>query len=360
MSQKNLNRHRPININLDALRGICLSLVLATHFFGTSRLPIDSLNLNSIWRNFWILGSFGVTGFFVLSAYLLTSNFLNDASFTTKSVNQYYARRALRILPLYYLILSVEICYTAVSGKLSFGNLHHLLIFTANQEAYKWDDPGILGHLWSICVEVQFYILLPLLIMVKTKTRIFLVIIAILISVISRFVISTTYPYPAVWNFTSSHLGAFGLGIGIAYFSRSKSQLINSRRLWIFLLLNLVALFIEAITLGSKIFSGQISSVTYLQAELIFACVILLVLKSKSILFPKFLLFLGKRSYGIYIYHWPILLIFKDQMGITYLSLIQVVGLLSFTFLVGAFSYKFIERPFLNMKPYPREGTTSR
>lgn len=184
--------------------------------------------------------------------------------------------------------------------------------------------------------------------------------IAILISVISRFVISTTYPYPAVWNFTSSHLSAFGLGINIAYFSRSKSQFINSKRLWIFLLLNLVALVIEAITLGSKIFSGQISSVTYLQAELIFACVILIALKSKRILFPTFLSFLGKRSYGIYIYHWPILLIFKDQMGITYLSLIQVVGLLSFIFLVSAFSYRFIERPFLNMKPYPRERTTPR
>jgi peptidoglycan/LPS O-acetylase OafA/YrhL len=179
-----------------------------------------------------------------------------------------------------------------------------------------------------------------------------------LISVISRFIISTTYPYPAVWNFTSSHLGAFGLGISIAYFGRSKSQFINSGRLWIFLLLNLVALFIEAMTLGAKIFSGQISSVTYLQAELIFACVILITLKSKRTLFPRFLSFLGKRSYGIYIYHWPILLIFKDHLGITFLSLIQVVGLLSFTFLLGTFSYKFIERPFLNMKPYPRERST--
>jgi peptidoglycan/LPS O-acetylase OafA/YrhL len=174
MSQKNLSHHRPINTNLDALRGICLSLVLATHFFGTSRLPIDSPDLNNIWRNFWILGSFGVTGFFVLSAYLLTSNFLNDATFNTKCVKQYYARRALRILPLYYLIFSVAICYTAISGKLAFSHIHHYLIFTANQEAYKWADVGILGHLWSICVEVQFYILLPLLIMVKKILEFFL------------------------------------------------------------------------------------------------------------------------------------------------------------------------------------------
>jgi peptidoglycan/LPS O-acetylase OafA/YrhL len=195
---------------------------------------------------------------------------------------------------------------------------------------------------------------------VKVKTRIFLVVIGILISVISRLVVSAEYPYPAVWNFTSSHLGAFGLGISIAYISRSKSQLINSVRLWIFLLLNLADLFIEAITLGSKIFSGQISSLTYLQAELIFSCVILITLRSKRILFPKFLSFLGKRSYGIYTYHWPILLIFKGHMGVAYLSLVQVVGLLSFTFLLGALSYKFVEGPFLNMKPYPREKAIPR
>jgi hypothetical protein len=131
---------------LDGLRAISILLVLACHL-----LPLGpaTLELNGM------AGSMGMSLFFVLSGFLITSGLLRNPN-----VQEFVARRLARILPLVYAYtLVVFLVFTFQPKALFWTNLFTVNYFT------QYLDPDWSAHLWSLCVEIHFYLTIALVVL---------------------------------------------------------------------------------------------------------------------------------------------------------------------------------------------------
>ncbi len=149
---------------LDGLRAISIAFVLAAHLNGTQHFP-GIVNLIP-----GDLGSFGVRVFFVISGYLITSILLSELRRTGDiSLRRFYFRRTLRLFPASYI-------YIAVMAVLAGWNWVHParwdFPFAATYSMNFYDGRGWpLGHLWSLAVEEQFYLLWPFTLLMLGPAR---------------------------------------------------------------------------------------------------------------------------------------------------------------------------------------------
>ncbi len=140
------------------MRALCISLVLFAHLIGSAgfpRLPVP-------WPTFWsTLTSLGVRTFFVMSGFLITTILVRELRRTGGvSLRLFYLRRTLRIFPVCYVYLIILI----VAQRAHFVHLQHndvlaIVTFTMN---YHRDRSWYVGHVWSLGIEEQFYLLWPL------------------------------------------------------------------------------------------------------------------------------------------------------------------------------------------------------
>lgn len=147
--------------DLDGLRFICISLVLWHHAQPVSREALQLFNR----------GFLGVDFFFVLSGFLITTLLLRErARKGTFSLKNFYIRRALRILPVYFFVVcGVTALYVIIKGETQYLKLfpYHLLFLT---NFMTESIPG-LGITWSLSVEEQYYLIWPLaLLLVPRRT----------------------------------------------------------------------------------------------------------------------------------------------------------------------------------------------
>lgn len=171
---------------IDGIRGLAILLVLAWHLI----YLISFLRPNSfeayLLKVFFYYSWLGVDVFFVLSGFLLTSILYKNKT-SLHLLKTFWFKRALRILPLYWLILSVA--FVATFFKTSekgpgfywlFGNLPDLWSYTVflqniimtiqNQMSSAW-----LNVTWSLAIEVQFYLILPIAVLFLTKKKFFII-----------------------------------------------------------------------------------------------------------------------------------------------------------------------------------------
>jgi peptidoglycan/LPS O-acetylase OafA/YrhL len=148
-----LGNHLP---SLDGLRAISIALVFIGHVSGTKNLgPLTALSfLGNV-------GHFGVVIFFVISGFLITRLLIQEHHKTGHvSLTRFYARRALRIFPASYAYIGIMGLLSAL-GIISLAR-HDLLFSVLYLVNYKLDRSWFIGHLWSLSVEEQFYLLWPL------------------------------------------------------------------------------------------------------------------------------------------------------------------------------------------------------
>ena len=139
--------------SLDGLRAISICFVLVAHLTGTRGFP----NFVPLEK----LGEFGVRIFFVISGYLITSILLNELRRSRRiSLRRFYFRRTLRLFPASYAFILV----TAALASTQFVHLERwdLLFGVTYSMNYYLSNGWPLGHLWSLAVEEQFYLLWPL------------------------------------------------------------------------------------------------------------------------------------------------------------------------------------------------------
>ena len=334
------------NENLDILRGFCVFLVLATHILGSTDLPGFSAFANDIFHRIWAVGSFGVTGFFVLSSYLLSKIFIEEVQSDQLVVRHYFVRRILRIGPLYFLALIVAYLIELLLN-LNFHLIPYFL-FVQNFFSYKYQLSSPISHLWSVCVEEQFYLLLPGLFLLGRRIRISIALFLCFISPLCRL-ITIHLAYPAVWNFSSSHLDAFGYGLLLAQLSSEK------RIAWLKGKTTRMLIFPMAITFSALcssnttlLYTSNASAWSYSVAALLWTAVIA---QSGGLEwnfpFSKKLVFLGVNSYGIYVFHWIALWSFRKTLNISSLPLWLSAIIFVLTIVIAYFSKKYIEAPFM-------------
>ena len=145
--------------SLDGLRAVCILLVVIAHAHGTAGFPLVThpLPLQMLLHG---MGEFGVRVFFVISGYLITSLLLHEESKTgTVSLRGFYVRRIYRIFPAFYCFIAV-VAVLAGTGVIVLHrrDLLYAVTFLMN---YHPDHAWWVGHLWSLSVEEQFYLLWP-------------------------------------------------------------------------------------------------------------------------------------------------------------------------------------------------------
>jgi peptidoglycan/LPS O-acetylase OafA/YrhL len=142
--------------SLDGLRAISIAFVFIAHLTGTRHFPGALSPLSKLG-----LGEFGVRVFFVISGYLITSILLDELQ-RKGSINlsRFYFRRMMRLFPASYFLIAVTAILAMIGlVHLERWDLTFALTYTMNfYEARGWP----LGHLWSLGVEEQFYILWPM------------------------------------------------------------------------------------------------------------------------------------------------------------------------------------------------------
>jgi peptidoglycan/LPS O-acetylase OafA/YrhL len=177
--EPDLGRHLPV---LDGVRGVAILLVLVHHFVREPLAGATSLvdeGLHRLTKAGWV----GVDLFFVLSGFLITGILL-DTKHAQNYFRSFYARRALRILPAYYLFIvlcltlvpllvphDVEGKATMVRDQIWFWT--HLMNIYLVFVHHEW-PPFSTAHLWSLAIEEQFYLLWPLAVFLfrpQTVTR---------------------------------------------------------------------------------------------------------------------------------------------------------------------------------------------
>ena len=158
LEQKNttgaIDRHLARRIpSLDGLRAVSIALVLISHLIGTRGVP----HFFDVPED---LGNLGVRTFFVISGFLITGLLLDEKAATgTISLKKFYLRRVFRIFPASYAYVAVM----ALLGAFGIITLKHNDLFRAvtyavnNHYVHSW----WIGHLWSLSVEEQFYLLWP-------------------------------------------------------------------------------------------------------------------------------------------------------------------------------------------------------
>jgi peptidoglycan/LPS O-acetylase OafA/YrhL len=343
---------------LDGLRGLSIFLVLVAHFYSSG---LDAL------------GYLGVTIFFVISGYLITSILLSYAenlSIGTAAI-KFYGRRTLRLFPAYYLCIAV----TAILNVMNMRQIWWIDALYLNNFKIAHDGNwGVSGHFWSLCVEEQFYLLwFPLVMLLSRRKLLHFIVACLLAGPLFRwtaFYLGTTDFYNVL---LPCQVDSLATGALIAYamnFSKPPSVWKILKRWRLPLLLGsayvvMAMMFLSYDTLD-RIFLASFTNI-------VGACLVSISIDSESDwkfgwLENRYLRHIGKISYGIYVYHY-FLKYFEarrlDNIAIqnvienyiphsyTVAICIRFFILSALAVLIAELSWRLIERPILKLKDLP-------
>jgi peptidoglycan/LPS O-acetylase OafA/YrhL len=356
-----LENHTFYRPEMDALRFVAFLLVFIEHTFSYSPEFLVRHDI-SAWIAFPLArmvagGALGVDLFFALSAYLITELLLREKHQRgTLDVKAFYIRRVLRIWPLYcfFLFLAFAIPYFDPEGDFSARYLAMFLLLSGNWGFALWGDNAgpLVFHLWSIAVEEQFYLLWPPIVARLTRLRI-VIAAAVLIAVanIERYWQLTRHGTPhQLWWDTFAHLDSIAIGILVSALLMGKTPRISVNLRWVLIIFGLICF------LGVGSFRGQIPGPPPITLSML-ACSVIVVLGCLSLLVgfiglkvrEGWLTYLGKISYGLYVWHTLCVFLVFKVAWLNHAFRGQGVSL-ALTVAVAAMSYSFLEKPFLRLK----------
>jgi len=295
-------------------------------------------------------GFTGVDIFFVISGYLITKGIVAELDAKRFSILDFYVRRVKRILPAYFAIIAfVLIAFPLVSSFLEYRSIcdaaFYSVIYSANW--YFWSGISYfdlnavrnpLLHLWSLGVEEQFYLIVPALICLLSRFNRHALLKNLAIICMASFAFS-------VWLVVSDQRDfAFYMLPSRAWelMAGSVVSLINKENLWsksVFAFLGIVFIAISYIFVNENLpFPGPTALPSVIGAAL-------LILfgdtgKIGRFLSSKALVGIGKVSYSLYLWHWPIFVFIDVSIGPRRAAIAVLLTLIT-TYL----SYRFIELP---------------
>lgn len=305
----------------------------------------------------------GVPIFFALSSYLITALLERELE-TTRTVNlkAFYFRRILRIWPLYFAVLLVGSSALVFLHQAhpSMSALAAYLLLSGNIFAVVHGSlPMGLGPLWSIGVEEQFYLIWPWL--SKAHGLRWATLASILISQAALIEMCLTHVevVPVIWMNTLTHIQYFGVGGAIALTLRARKLNISTPFRTVMILTGLGLIFLADYVFNTSYIGGVTATLlhTYPGYLLTDVAVVLIMLGVIGIRVSASspLVFLGKISFGLYVYHvfaieiakWFAQSVLRMQH---FLSPVTLVGGFGLSVAMATTSYHYFESPFLQLK----------
>lgn len=348
--------------SLDGLRGIAILCVISCHNY----------NFLPFFRFGWI----GVDLFFVLSGFLITDILLKTKDHRN-FLRNFYIRRSLRIFPLFYLFV---ILYFSIIPFLA--EFHEQYIYFKQHWTMVWfhlinwlyifhERPNhslLLGHLWSLSLEEQFYFFWPFIFLIFKKIKhLALAVLLILLICIASRIFSWLYIESDYTNYTFQSMTRIdGLCIGsIIAIGRLQDKSSAQKKFLQFS--GVVAVFFLSLAAFSKLTVIQIPYfrlLGYTMISVVFGIVTLIAIERKSrparfLLESNILKYFGKISYSLYLFHWPVLVFCKMyipekliQIDVSNTSSRFIVASLAFiiSILASHLSYFLLEKRILELK----------
>ena len=335
---------------LDALRGIAAVVIVIFHS-NTRRMP-------------W--GWAAVDLFFVLSGFLITGIVLRHGG-TRGFLPRFYARRALRIFPAYYLVvLGLVVFRNVLPRPVDPRGLLYELTYTQYVPYYWFAEAPryspYLGHTWTLAIEEQFYLVWPALILLAGRSRAW-------VAGLSLATVAGSFAMRSM-GFSVALLGARADGLALggllaALLTGSDGGLrVASRGLRVGLATLTVASASVLVALAGFVgmaatdaFPRWTGTVVLAFSTLWLGVIGLVVIHSGhsrlAFLRRPRLRWLGTISYGLYLYHFLVIVISGDiyrRLGLRGQPLWREAPTIGACFVVAALSWKYIERPILGLK----------
>jgi len=305
-------------------------------------------------------GFLGVDIFFVISGYLITYIIITDIKEKKFSLVLFYERRARRILPALFLImffssivgyfLMLPDAYQNFGQSLVSTTLFSNNIFSIITSGY-WDltsEFKPLLHTWSLGVEEQYYFLIPLILLIihnffEKKISLILVSIFLLSFAISMF---GSLNFQRI-NFYSLPTRAWELMIGSFLVLYQIQDNYKFRNTSFFNFLGILTIFFSIIFLSKENVTPGPSTLL----PTIGAALIILSQEKKDVIYKiltnKISILIGKMSYSLYLWHWPVLVYFRVYSKDPPLVFAKFI-LLLIIFILSFLTWKYIETPFRN------------
>jgi peptidoglycan/LPS O-acetylase OafA/YrhL len=306
-------------------------------------------------------GVFGVDLFFVLSAYLITELLLREKDECgSLDVRGFYLRRILRIWPLYFFYIGLALL-PIFNSRHAFTWPHAaaFLLLAGNWSiiAWGWPYPSIVVPLWTVSIEEQFYLAWPPIVRKLSRSGIVWAALGMLvISNLTRVTMILLHGgMNSVWCNTLSRLDPIVAGILLAIMLRGRIP--NFHPL---LRLAMFGCGIVCLALVANYWQIQgpaklewIPTLAGFPVVAVSCASILLAVLGTSLPMPRFLLYLGKISYGLYVYH-ALGNVLSGAMIPVHNSFLELalrpIAAFAVTILLAAASYAFLETPFLKLK----------
>ena len=350
---------------LDTLRAAAITLVFMNHYMAfVSHEPTFG------WGS--VVGWTGVDLFFVLSGYLIANQvFAGLARGEALSLRAFYSRRALRTLPVFWLVLALYFLFPAFMGGKPPPPLWRFLTFTQNLGLH---GGTAFSHAWSLCVEEQFYLILPLVVVAGTRASFHrsqgwtLIFALLLVGVAMRVTEWLNYAagngdyYPHIYYASLCRFDEFLPGIAIAMlknFHRAAWQRITRHGQGL-LAIGTAAVAIMLYSVNQFYYvEGQgytffMTAAGYSLNAMAFALLVVAALSPDSWLariripgaYPVALW-----SYSIYLSHKAVQIVLARELQPFNLPTIALVCIIALTsVLVGALLYWLVESPFMALR----------
>jgi peptidoglycan/LPS O-acetylase OafA/YrhL len=348
---------------LDSLRFLAFVLVLIHHSMAA--------NTVRLWVTLHEYGWMGVDLFLSLSAFMFAR--LLFAEYEKKgdiNIRYFYIRRALRIWPLYFFFFGLMLAYSIHLGGWSHSLLTRALgmaTFTDNLFSMALGYNAAIafsGHLWTISYEEQFYFIIPWALRIlyrldKMTVTTILAAAAVLGTLVRAVFIDHRLAHPMIWVFPLTHFESIlgGLALGLGLFGRILGRIPG----WIILIAGLMALWLVTTLPNVSDIQWKLM-LTYPLVGIGMTLVLGAVLQGglwplSALLKSGGLRYLGKISYGLYVYHLAAAapatritnVLVSPGRALVYPAVGVAVRLIV-TILISMISYHVLEKPFLRLK----------
>jgi peptidoglycan/LPS O-acetylase OafA/YrhL len=326
---------------LDGLRTIAVIAVLLFHAFPHA-LPG---------------GFIGVDVFFVLSGYIITKTYFEALRTERVSLKEFYIKRFRRLAPAYIVVLAVTtIAAYFLIPPLYLKNFSESLaaqpfylqniVFWSQGDYFESPLTKPLLHTWSLAVEEQFYVVYGLLILLVRRTKwlsvpLLIALLALLAlgSFAANYIVSAVSPKTAFF-WLPTRIWELAIGVMLALYAREAPLWMAPYLKWGGLAAIIAAIVLFDESAGSQTIQAVIACLG--TAAVISAVA---ALKRKDLLLDQpGVAYIGKISYSLYLWHWPIISIATIYLGQN-LSTLQATAALGLTCFFSVLSYRYVEVP---------------